>query len=480
MYDVVIIGAGVSGAAVARELSRYQLSVAVLEKEEDVCTGTSKANSAIVHAGYDAENGTLKAKLNVRGNAMMDDLCRDLDIPFMRNGSLVVCIDEDHRDGLDELLQRGIRNGVEGLRILEKDEVLAMEPNLTPETVAALYAPSAGIVCPFELTIALSENAAENGVEFFFNKEVTGIARQDDGTWTIETPDGNYAARYIINAAGVYADQIHNMVSSRKIVITPRRGEYCLLDHDARGHVHHTVFPQPTKYGKGILISPTIHGNLIVGPTATDTPEKDGTHTTAAGLADVIAKASHHVVNLPMNKVITSFAGLRAHEEYGDFLIGEVEDAPGFIDVAGIESPGLSASPAIGEMVRDIVCGLIHPAEKAEWKGTRKGLLKPSELSVEERNALIKKNPAYGTVICRCETVTEGEIIESLHRIIPARSLDGVKRRTRAGMGRCQSGFCSQKVMEIINRELGLPYEQITKSGGSSQLVYGRTKEVEQ
>ena len=479
MYDVMIIGAGVSGAAVARELSRYQLRVAVLEKEEDVCTGTSKANSAIVHAGYDAENGTLKAKLNVRGNAMMDDLCRDLDIPFMRNGSLVVCIDADHRDGLDELLQRGIRNGVEGLRILEKEEALAMEPNLSPDTVAALYAPSAGIVCPFELTIAMSENAAENGVEFLFEKEVTAITRREDGTWAVTTPEETYETRYVVNAAGVYADQIHNMVSNKKIVITPRRGEYCLLDHDARGHVHHTVFPQPTKYGKGILISPTIHGNLIVGPTATDTPEKDGTHTTAAGLADVIAKASSHVVNLPMNKVITSFAGLRAHEEYGDFLIGELEDAPGFIDVAGIESPGLSASPAIGEMVRDIICALVHPAEKENWKGTRKGLLKPAELSDEERNALIRKNPAYGTVICRCETVTEGEIIESLHRIIPARSLDGVKRRTRAGMGRCQSGFCSPKVMEIINRELGIPYEQITKSGGSSQLVYGRTKEVE-
>lgn len=478
LYDIIIIGAGVTGAAIARELSRFQVRAAVLEKEEDVCTGTSKANSAIVHAGYDAESGTLKAKLNVLGNAMMDDLCRDLDIPFMRNGSFVVCIDEDHRDGLDDLLQRGIRNGVQGLRILEKEEALAMEPNLSPDTVAALYAPTAGIVCPFELTIALAENAAENGVDFFFDTEVKDIRRADDGTWEISTGKETFRTRCVVNAAGVYADVVHNMVSENKIVITPRRGEYCLLDHDARGHVHHTIFPQPTKYGKGILISPTIHGNLIVGPTATDTPEKDGTHTTAAGLANVIAQASHHVVNLPMNKVITSFAGLRAHEEYGDFLIGEVQDAPGFVDAAGIESPGLSASPAIGEMVRDIVCGILHPEEKADWKGTRKGLLKPSELSEEERNELIRKDPAYGTVICRCETVTEGEIIESLHRIIPARSLDGVKRRTRAGMGRCQSGFCSPKVMEIIHRELGLPYEQITKSGGSSQLVYGRTKEA--
>ena len=480
MYDVIIIGAGVTGCAIARELSRYQLKTAVLEKEEDVCCGTSKANSAIVHAGYDAENGTLKASLNVRGNEMMDEFCRDLDIPFMRNGSLVVCIDREQRGGLDSLLERGIRNGVKGLRILERDEALAMEPNLSPDTVAALYAPSAGIVCPFELNIAMAENAAENGVEFFFDQEVKEICGSEDGTYHISTGDRQFDTRYIVNAAGVYADVIHNMVSSRKITITPRRGEYCLLDHDARGHVKHTIFPQPTSYGKGILVSPTIHGNLIVGPTATDTPGKDRTHTTAAGLRDVIAQASSHVADLPMNKVITSFAGMRAHEEYGDFLIGEVEDAPHFVDAAGIESPGLTASPAIGEMVCSLLCEKIHPEKKEQWKATRKGILKPDGLSLEERNELIKKNPAYGTVVCRCETVTEGEIIEALHRIIPARSLDGVKRRTRAGMGRCQAGFCSPKVMEIIHRELGIPYEEITKSGGGSKLVTGRTKEAEE
>lgn len=476
MKDVIIIGAGVTGAAVARELSKYDLDICVLEKEEDVCCGTSKANSAIVHAGFDAKAGSLMAKLNVRGNEMMDELCKDLDIPFKRNGSLVVCIHEETKEGLKDLYNRGIENNVKGLKIIDKEELRKLEPNISDNAVAALYAPTGGIICPFELNIAMAENANENGVEFYFNTQVEKIYSDIEGIYHVKTNNGEYKARYVVNAAGVYADVIHNMVSSKKIKITPRRGDYCLLDKEVGGHVTHTIFPQPTSLGKGVLVSPTIHGNLIVGPTAVDIDDKEGINTTAEGISDLITKANDHVKNLPLKKVITSFAGLRAHEKNHEFIIGEVEDAPNFIDCAGIESPGLTSSPAIGEMVGNIFKEKLNLKEKLNWKKTRRGILNPSTLSMDERNELIKKQPAYGNIICRCESISEGEIIDAIHRPLGARSLDGVKRRTRAGMGRCQAGFCSPKTMEIINRELGLTYENITKSGGKSNIVFGRTK----
>ena len=326
----------------------------------------------------------------------------------------------------------------------------------------------------------MAENANVNGVDFFFNTKVEKLTpdtckKCGQPIWKIRTNNGEYKTRYVINAAGVYADYFHNMVSEKKIHITPRRGDYCLLDKTVGNHVSHTIFPQPTKLGKGVLVSPTIHGNLIVGPTAVDIENKEGNNTTAAGIADLIAKAGDHVRNLPIRQVITSFAGLRAHEDGHEFILGEVEDAPHFIDCAGIESPGLTSSPAIGEYIGQMM-GL---EEKEDWIGTRKGILNPADLSIEERNELIKKNPAYGRIICRCESVTEGEIIDAIHRPLGARSLDGVKRRTRAGMGRCQAGFCSPRTMEIINRELGLPFTEITKSGGDSKLVIERTKGVE-
>lgn len=476
MRDIVVIGAGVSGCAVARELSRYDADVLVIDKDEDVCCGTSKANSAICHAGFDAPEGSLMAKLNVQGNEMMEQLSKDLDFPFKRNGSLVVCTHPEELDGLKDLYDRGVKNGVKDLKILTKEEVFKMEPNLNDDVCGALYAPTGGIVCPFNLTIALAENAAENGVKFRFDTEVTGIEKKDSG-YLIKTNKGDIETKYVVNAAGVYADKLHNMVSAKKIHITARRGDYCLLDKTAGKHVSHTIFAQPSKMGKGVLVSPTVHGNLIVGPTAIDIEDKDSTATTAQGINELTSKAGMTVKNLPMRQVITSFAGLRAHEDGHEFIIGEVEDAKQFIDCAGIESPGLSASPAIGVMVAGILKDLMGLKEKADFKATRKGILNPSELSMEERNKLIKENPAYGNIICRCESVTEGEIIDALHRIIPARSLDGVKRRTRAGMGRCQAGFCSPRTMEIIERELGIPQEEITKSGGASKIVVGRTKE---
>ena len=471
MYDVVIIGAGVSGAAIARELSRYDCNVCVLEKEEDVCCGTSKANSAIVHAGYDCKPGSMMAKMNVRGNAMMEQLSRDLDFPFRRNGSLVLCVDEEQLPDLKRLYEQGIQDGVPGLQLLDHDAALAMEPNLSDNVVAALYAPSAGIVCPFLMNIAMAENAFENGVDFRFNTEVEALRRDEGGRWHIRTNNGEYLARCVVNAAGVYADIIHNMVSATKLHITPRRGDYLLLDHETEGFVQHTIFQQPGKFGKGVLVAPTIHGNTLVGPTAIDIEDRENTATTQEGLDQVISRSQISVKNLPLRKVITSFAGLRAHEDRHDFVLGPVEDAHDFYDCAGIESPGLSSAPAIGEYIGGMVAGRFCFATKKEWKSTRKGIISPKNLPFKERNELIRRNPAYGQIICRCENITEGEIIDAIRRPLGARSLDGVKRRVRAGMGRCQGGFCSPRVMDILSRELGLPMEKITKSGGRSNIV---------
>lgn len=473
-YDIAIIGAGVSGTAIARELSRYQTKICVLEREEDVCCGTSKANSAIIHAGYDAEPGSLKAKLNLRGNQMMDQLAKDLDFPFRRNGSLVLCLDEKDLPNLQKLYERGVTNGVKGLQILNKEEVRAMETNISDQVIAALYAPTGGIVCPFHMTIAFAENACANGTDFHFNTEVKNITRRQN-IWEIETTKGTFEAGCIINAAGVYADKLHNMVSQKKIHITPRKGEYCLLDKTAGTHVSHTVFTLPGKLGKGVLVTPTVHGNLLIGPTAADIEDKEGVNTTREGLDEVLQKSAASVKNIPARQVITSFAGLRAHEDGDDFIIGETEKD--FIDCAGIESPGLSSAPAIGEMVAELLKEKYNLKEKEDFISTRKGITDPSKLFLEERNALIHREPAYGNIICRCEMVTEGEIIDAIRRPLGAKSLDGVKRRTRAGMGRCQSSFCSPRVMEILARELDIPVEEITKSGGNSRIIEGVNKD---
>ncbi len=476
MYDVVIIGAGVSGCATARELSRYDIKACVLEKEEDVCCGTSKANSGIVHAGFDARTNTLMARLNVLGNRMMPRLSQELDFDFIQNGSLVVCTDQEERSGLELLYQRGMQNGVEHLRIIEKKELAELEPNVSDQAVAALYAPTAGIVCPFGLNIALAENACTNGVEFFFDTRVERIEKRQ-GSFVVGTNQGDYEAKCVVNAAGVYADQIHNLVSEKKLSITPRRGEYCLLDHTAGQHVTRTIFTLPGKYGKGILVSPTVHGNLIVGPTAADIQDREGTCTTRQGVDEILDKCGNTVKDIPMNQVITTFAGLRAHESGHEFVIGQPKDAPGFIDCAGIESPGLTSAPAIGRMVADLVKEMLDPKENPDFVATRKGVLRPNTLSLEERNQLIQKEPAYGTMICRCESVTEGEILDAIRRPLGARSLDGIKRRTRAGMGRCQAGFCSPRTMEILSRELSLERKKITKNGGASALILGENKD---
>lgn len=476
MYDVIIIGAGVSGCAVARELSAYEVNACVIEKCGDVCCGTSKANSAIVHAGYDAAQGSLMAKLNVIGNESMESLSEELDFPFERCGSIVVCLHEEDIEPqaslakLQELYERGKANGVKGLRLLSAKEAFELEPNLSTETVAALYAPTGGIVCPFDLTMALAENAAENGVEFKLNTKVQEIKKTDHG-YLLVTNQGDFETACVVNAAGVYADELHNMVSSRKLHITPRKGEYCLLDKTAGRHVSRTVFQVPGKYGKGVLITPTVHGNLLIGPTANDIEDKEGTDTTRSGLEELLEKAGRSVRNLPLRQIITSFAGLRAHEDGHDFVIEEVFDAKDFFDVAGIESPGLTAAPAIGVMIAGMLKERLQLKKKEVCSRTRKRIFNPSVLCKEERAEFIKQHPAYGNIICRCEMVTEGEILDAIHRPLGAKSLDAVKRRTRAGMGRCQSGFCSPKVLEILARELSADWTEITKAGQDSVLV---------
>ncbi len=477
MYDVVIIGAGVTGSAVARELSRYDARICVVERFEDVCCGTSKANSAIVHAGYDAQPGTLMARLDVAGSYLIPQLARDLDFPYRNNGSLVVCIHQEDLPALHALYKRGKKNGVSALRLLTREEVLAMEPNVREDVVAGLEAATGGIVCPFGMNIAFAENAAENGVEFRFDTAVTGFERTSEG-WTVHTDRGDLETRVVVNAAGVYADVLHNMVSPRKLHITPRRGDYYLLDRTTGGYVKHTIFQLPGKYGKGVLVAPTVHGNTIVGPTAIDIDDRDGVNTTAQGLEQVMQKAANIVKDAPLRQVITSFAGLRAHEDGHEFVIGEAEGAPGFFDCAGIESPGLSASPAIGQMAAELVRDKLLLPRKAHFKATRQGIPRPAELSFPERQALIAREPAYGRIICRCEGISEGEILAAIHRPLGARSLDGVKRRVRAGMGRCQGGFCGGRVMEILARELGIPLEAVTKSGGNSYLVAGVNKDL--
>ncbi|MFQ6880400.1 MAG: NAD(P)/FAD-dependent oxidoreductase [Oscillospiraceae bacterium] len=482
MYDTVIIGAGVVGCAIARELSRYRGSVCVIEREEDVCCGTSKANSAIIHAGFDALPGSQKARMNVRGNQMMDALARDLDFPFQRDGSLVVCTKDQDPALLQELLERGSKNGVPDLRILNRDELLALEPNLAEAVSCALFAPTGGIVCPFLMTIAMAENASANGAVFRFNSRVEHVERVGENyrirLLTSEGETREIEARAVVNAAGVFADTLHNMVSSRPLSITPRRGQYFLLDKSAGSHVRHTIFQLPGKLGKGVLVTPTVHGNLLVGPTAEDIDDREGINTTAAGLDSLALTAARSVRNLPLRQVITSFAGLRAHEAGDDFILGEAEGAPHFYDAAGIESPGLTAAPAIGEYLAHMVASDLNLSPDPSFRGTRKGFLNPSLLTAEERSELIRQQPAYGNIICRCEMISEGEIIDAIHRTPGARSLDGVKRRTRAGMGRCQSGFCSPRVMEILARELGLDISDITKSGPRSLIIEGSNKHI--
>ena len=475
MFDVLVIGAGVIGGAVARELSRYHLSVCILEKENDVAMGTSKANSAIIHAGFDAVNGSLKAKLNVRGSTMMKELAEELGVKYKNNGALVIGFSDEDRRYIEELYDRGVKNGVKDLRILEKAELNEIEPNISDNAVCALYAPTSAIICPYELCVSLIGNAMDNGAELIRNFEVSKIDDKGD-YYVVSSKNGEQLeAKYVINCAGVHTDKIANLVGDYSFKITPRRGEYVLLDKDCGNIVKHTIFRTPTAMGKGILITPTVDGNLLTGPTSENISDKEDFGTTRGGLDKVMKESSTSVKGVPFNKSITSFCGLRAVGNTGDFIINS--NVPRFVNVAGIESPGLSASPAIAEYVINLLKDLgLTLRKKSDFNGKREAMHKFSELSIQEKNELIKLDRSYGKVVCRCEGITEGEILKAIRTNPKPTDLDGVKRRTRAQMGRCQGGFCTPYVIKLLASEMGVDITEITKKGGNSLVVVGRTK----
>lgn len=477
MFDVVIVGAGVIGCAIARELSKYQLDICVVEKNYDIANGTSKANSGIVHPGEDPIPGSVKARMNIRGNEMFDKLKEELNFPFKRNGSLLLCFNQEDLPKLEEFRQRGLANGMpDTMQILNREEVLKLERSLSENVVGALFLPTGGIVCPYELTIALAENAYTNGVRFCLDTEVREISKVE-GHFHLVTNKESIESRILINAAGVHADDINNMLSKTKYHITARKGEYLLFDKSAGELTTHTLFQLPTKMGKGILVTPTVSGNLLVGPTATDIEDKLDVNTTRESLKEVAKKAEISVQRIPMNQVITSFAGLRAHEAEGDFVIGEARDVEGLINAIGIESPGLTSAPAIGEAIREIVIAKTQASLKKDFNPIRKNIVKFSEATEEERIELIKKDRRYGKIVCRCENVTEAEIVEAICAPIGAKTVDGIKKRTRAGMGRCQAGFCINRVVEILAEELNIGLEEVTKFGGDSRILIGDIKD---
>ena len=475
MYDVAIIGAGVIGSSIFRELTKYNLKVVILEKEKDVSMGSSKANSAIVHAGYDPKEGTLMAKYNVRGNEMFEDLCKELSVPFKRNGSLILAFDDEDLNTIKALYENGTKIGVKDLKILSKEEVLKMEPNLNEEIKGALYAPTGGIVGPFEYTIALVENGVSNGGEVKLKKEVVSIEKKD--IFKITTADGEtIEAKFVINAAGLYADKIHNLICKESFKITPRSGQYFVIDKNQGKIVNHTIFQCPSKLGKGVLVTPTVHGNLLIGPDAIDIEGKEEVKTTGEGLESVRQASMRTTKKVNFREGIRNFAGLRAISDTDDFIVEENDEVKGFIDVAGMKSPGLTSAPAIALDVVDI----LHKAgctleNKENFIGTRKQI-HFMELGPKEKAELIKENPQYGRIVCRCESITEGEIVDAIKRSFEELSLDGVKRRCRPGMGRCQGGFCGPKVQEIIAREYNIPLEKVVLEKDNSYILVGKSK----
>ncbi|MCD5414984.1 MAG: NAD(P)/FAD-dependent oxidoreductase [Clostridiales bacterium] len=478
MFDIAIIGAGIIGTMISRELSKYKLDIILLEKDNDVANGATKANSAIIHAGYDALPNTIKAKTNAEGNAMFDQLCVDLSVPFSRIGSLVVAKCEEEKKVLTELYERGKKNGVPNLKILEKEEVLQMEPSLTNKVAGALFAPSAGIIGPWELAIALAENAIENGVELKLNYEVKNITKEKD-YYKIYCDEDYLEAKYVINCAGIYADKINNMINSPYFEIMPDTGEYQLYDKSVGKLFNSIIFQCPTDKGKGVLALSTVHGNFMIGPTSERVKSKENKGTTRRGKDFLKENIRDLCEEFPYSKIITAFTGLRAKVISEDFIIEETGNSSGFINVAGIDSPGLSASPAIAKMVVNILNNIASLEKKEKFNEKRKAITQFITLSDDEKSELIKKDKRYGKIICRCENITEGEIVDSIKRSVGATTVDGVKRRARPGSGRCQGGFCSPRVMEILTRELNVGMYEILKSNKGSYNLIKRKVENE-
>jgi len=512
MYDVIIIGGGIVGCAAARELSRYRLKILVVERGADIAIGATKANSGILHAGYDCRPGTLKAELNVKGAALYPGLCKELDIPYRINGSMVIGTDENAAARLKALYEQGLANGVTGMELLSAEEALALEPNLTNKVTGALRAKTAGVISPYEAGIAFGESAAINGVEFLLETEITGVEGDNKKGYTVytagafpiktlnasrhsgldpESPEplgkgwgipgqarddetvcngAPLKAKIIINAAGINSAAIHNFISPNKEEIIPQRGQYFLLDNTQRGLVGHTIFPLPTHLGKGALIVPTVDYNILLGPTAEAPESPAATGTTAEGLKEALDKVSMLLKSVPIHDRITAYTGIRAKHMGKDFIIEET--TPGFIDAMGIDSPGLTAAPAIAQRIAKLVTVRLQPKLNADFIPVRIGIKGFRQLPRAEQAAIIKENPAYGRVVCRCETITEAEIIDAIKRPLGAKNLDALKRRTRAQMGRCQGGFCKIRLVELLSREMGVPETAVTMDGAGSEVMY--------
>lgn len=468
MRDIIVIGAGVVGCSIARELSKYNLDVLVVEKNSDVSEGISKGNSGIVHAGYNEKIGTLKAKLNIEGNKIFDDLSRDLQFPFKRNGAFILAFSDEEMKALESLKENGEKLGVEGLEILTREEALNIEPNLNKEIVGVLNVKTSGIVSPYEMTIALAENAAENGVEFKLNSKVTSIEKISEGYKVTLNNKELVSGKLIINASGLEGAFLNNLVSMSKREINPVKGEYCLFDKVAGAMINKTLFQVPNKLSKGVLVTPTAEGNLLVGPNAV---EGKTLETSREGIDEILDKSKKSLEELPVARILNTFSGIRPKTKGGDFIIEEVEDAKNFINVIGIDSPGLTAAPAIGVYVVNMIKERLDLVEKKNFKKTREKIVRFAELSLEEKNKLIKEKPAYGHMICKCEFVTEGEIVEAIHRPIKAFTVDAIKRRTRASMGGCQGIGCTLPISKILSRELGIDISDINKNSEGSPVI---------
>lgn len=476
MYDIIVIGGGIIGTSIVRELTKYQVKVLLLEKELDVSMGATKANSAIVHGGYDPESGTLMAKYNVRGSQMYETMCKELNVPYIQNGSLVVAKNQEEMKTIEKMLENGKRNGVKELEIIDGKELEELEPNLNKGFLGALKVPTGAIVGPFELAIALAENAIKNGGEILLDSEVVGIVKEE-ARFVITTKTGTqYQTKYVINASGINADDIHNLICKERFSITARKGEYHVMDKVEGKLVKHTIFPCPTKYGKGILITPTVHGNLLVGPNAIDTEDKVSVATTAQELNLIKEKSMDSIGKLNFRNVIRSFSGLRALPSTEDFIIGEDPEVKGFIDVAGIKSPGLTSAPAIAEDMISILrnAGLTL-VSKNDFDSTRTQI-DFMKLSIEEKNELIQKHPKYGRIICRCENITEGEICDAIQRSFGPATVEGIKRRCRPGMGRCQGSFCGPRILELIAEYENREIETVVLDQRNSKIIVGKTK----
>ncbi len=476
--DVVVIGAGAVGCAIARELSKYDVKVMVVDKNEDVGGDASKSNSAIIHTGYDASPDTLESQLVVAANPMYDELVKDLDVPFKRIGAILPAFTQEQFDKLPEIKEKAFKNRVYDVEYKSGEELLEIEPNLNPEVKGGLYIPRESIIDPFIWVQALAENAYANGVEFLLKAKVTDIKTENGKIKSVVTTKGEIETTYVINSAGLYCDEIAEMVGKAEYKVVARKGQFYILDKKTDCQVNYIVLPIPTKITKGKLMCPTIHGNMLVGPTAEDQESKVDKSTSTEGLASIEKDVRNLIPNVNLRDTITQYSGLRPNRNPEGLHVDTYEDLYGYVNLSGVRSTGLTLSAAMGKYVAQTLIKMgANLTLKANFIKTRKGIVKFSEQTREEQDKLIQENSLYGNVICRCETITEAEIMQAIHRPLGAKSVDAVKRRVRAGMGRCQAGFCGPKVLEILARELGVEPTEINKHNDGSYMVTGKTRE---